>query len=190
MTRLRTSSSAALLPLSTFRLIAFWLFFWGWLGTASANDIVRLSSGTEQYSLGQRVSYLEDATRKITVAELLSGKFDGAFMRNTSPSPNLGFTSSTYWFKTTLHSEDSSVSEWLLEVQYPLLDYIDVHLVYSGTNQRVVSYLGGDRVPFSERQVKHRNMLFKIPLAAGETVTMLMRVRTDSSMQVPLEAPI
>lgn len=186
MTWSRTSSKAASPTLTAIRCIASWLYFWLLLGNALANDVVLLPPETGQHPLGKHVSYLEDATRKVTVAEILSGKFDSDFVRNTSPSPNLGFTSSTYWFRTTLRSEDPGISEWLLEVQYPLLDYIDLHLVYAGPNARVISYRGGDRVPFSERQVKHRNMLFKVPLEAGETVTMLMRVRTDSSMQVPL----
>lgn len=186
MTRLRFPSSATPFALFTLRLLWVLLSFWTLTGGASANDIAQLAPGTEEYALGRHVSYLEDPSRKVTLAQVLSGQFDGAFVHNTSPSPNLGFTNATVWFKTTLRSDDPGVSEWLLEVQYPLLDYIDLHLVYAGTNERVVSYRGGDRVPFSERQVKHRNMLFKVPLAAGETVTMVMRVRTDSSMQVPL----
>ncbi|GAB3552810.1 hypothetical protein GCM10027343_38860 [Noviherbaspirillum agri] len=139
MTRLPTSSSGVFLPRSAFRLIAALLFFWTVFGNASADDAVRLPPGTQHYALGPQVSYLEDAAQKITLADVLAGKFDSSFVRNTQPSPNLGFTSSTYWFKTTLRSEDSGTSEWLLEVQYPLLDYIDLHLVYAGPDARTVS---------------------------------------------------
>jgi diguanylate cyclase (GGDEF)-like protein len=50
----------------------------------------------------------------------------------------------------------------------------------------VVTYRGGDKLPFSKRVVKHRNVIFDVPLAIGESVRIYIRVRTEGSLQVPL----
>ncbi|WP_168798682.1 diguanylate cyclase [Herbaspirillum sp. ST 5-3] len=154
--------------------------------TALASDVAELSASVDEYPLGRHLQFLEDPSGALTLQDLLSGRFDQGFAHNRSDSPNFGFTDSSYWFRIDLLNRETIASEWLLELQYPLLDYVDVHLIYAGPDKRVVSYRGGDRLPFSQRQVKHHNMVFKVPMKAGEAVSLLMRVRTDSSMQVPM----
>lgn len=155
-------------------------------GSAVAEEPATLRAGVDEYPLGHHVSYLQDPAGALSLEDVMSGRFDNAFIPNTSASPNFGFTDSTYWFRVRLHNRDAATASWLLELQYPLLDYVDMHLVYPGAEPRIVSHHGGDKLPFAERQVRHRNMIFRVPLAAGETVTVLIRVQTDSSMQLPL----
>lgn len=156
----------------------------GLINIAGAAEAVILRDGQQSYSLSRDLGYLEDKTGKVTLNDILSGASGQSFIPSQSETPNFSFTESAYWFRVELRNLDSQVTEWLLESQYPLLDHIDAYLVYSGT--RVVSYNGGRTAPFSQRAIKHRNVMFKVPLGTGEHVTIYVRVNTESSMQLPL----
>src|SRR5690606_40887489 len=52
---------------------------------------------------------------------------------------------------------------------------------------RVVHHVGGDHVPFGERSVRYRHPNLQVELPAGSPVELLVRVQSESSMQVPLQ---
>lgn len=162
------------------------LLFFGTFGSLHAEEVLLLSPSTQRYPLGPHVQYLEDAGGTVKVDEILAGRFDRDFVASTGQSLNFGFTSSTYWFRVKLINRNPSVSDWILEVPYPMLDYVDVYLAYRYSDKEMVSYRGGDLVPFSTRELKQPYMMYKVPLAGHEAATLLVRVQTGSSMQVPL----
>jgi diguanylate cyclase (GGDEF)-like protein len=155
-----------------------------WPNAAWALDPVTLVEGTESYPLGLHLSYFEDRDGRQSLEEVRSGDVCHPFTPSQDAVPNFSFTSSSYWFQFDLSNESSPVKNWLLESQYPLLDRINVYLVYP--DGRVVTYRGGDKLPFDKREVKHRNVMFNVPLAMGERVQVYVKVRTESSMQFPL----
>ena len=120
----------------------------------------------------------------LTLDDVMDARTGQAFRQAHAAAPNFSFTKSVYWFRLDLHNLDVSVPGWLLESQYPLLDQIDAYLVYAGN--KIVDYRSGDTLPFSQRALKHRNVMFKVPLAQGESVTIYIRVKTESSLQLPL----
>lgn len=156
----------------------------GLINFARAADVLNLIDGEQTYSAGRHLSYLEDKSGTLTLKNVLSSIDSLPFIDSHVASPNFSFTDSAYWFRLELSNQDSRVTEWLLESQYPLLDHIDAYLVYP--RNKVVSFESGDTLPFSHRAVKHRNVMFKVPLGKGEKVTVFLRVKTESSMQLPL----
>src|ERR1035437_303915 len=156
----------------------------GLVNLAHAADVLNLVDGEQTYSVGRHLSYLEDKAGTLTLKNILSGIDSLPFIDSKVETPNFSFTNSVYWFRLELSNKDSRVTEWLLESQYPLLDHIDAYLVYP--RNKVVSFESGDTLPFSHRAIKHRNVMFKLPLGKGENVTVFVRVKTESSMQLPL----
>lgn len=152
--------------------------------SAHAARPLTLVDGTASYPLGLHLSYLEDTEGRLTLQDILTNKDSAAWVRSEKAVPSFGFTASTYWFALEIHNQSATNSEWLLESLYPPLDHITVHLVYP--NQPTESYQGGDAVAFSERVVKHRNTMFNVPLAAGQSVRIYLAVKTESSLQFPL----
>ncbi len=75
-------------------------------------------------------------------------------------------------------------SRWLLVQEYPLSDRVDVYALYA--DGRTVHQAGGDHVPFGQRAVRYRHPNFNLALPYGEPVELLVRVQSESSMQVPL----
>jgi diguanylate cyclase (GGDEF)-like protein len=165
-------------------MVVWFILCWGWNSNSVAAIGLSLVDGTEVYPVGLHLFYFDDKEGGTTLEGILSGASRADFVRSEVAVPNFGFTDSSYWFQLDVSNRGSRIQDWLLESQYPLLDHIDVHLVYP--DNRLVSYRGGDKLPFGQRAVKHRNVFFNIPLALGESVRVYIKVRTESSMQLPL----
>ena len=71
-----------------------------------------------------------------------------------------------------------------MDAHYPVLDRIDAYYVRGG--EEIRHLLNGDRIPFSQREFKHRSLVFDVELAPGDQIDVYLRVRTDSSLQLPL----
>ncbi len=164
-------------------LLLFAVLFFGLSRLATADALV-LREGNGRYEPGRYLSYLEDNSGRLGIADVMGEKAGKPFKRAESDRLAFGFTDSAYWYRFQLRNADSSISDWILEVQYPLLDLIEVYLVYPGN--RIVSLRSGDTMPFSQREIKHRNFSFPVSLARGEAATIFLRVKTESSMQMPL----
>jgi diguanylate cyclase (GGDEF)-like protein len=156
----------------------------GGLGNAFASQVLNLVDGTENYPLGLHLSYFEDKEGRMSLQDVLEEESRQPFTPSDKAVPSFSFTKSSLWFRLDLHNQDSPVQRWLLECLYPPLDHINVYLI--DANNNVVTYRGGDRLPFSKRAVKHRNVMFNVPLSMGESVRVYIRVRTEGSLQVPL----
>ncbi len=156
----------------------------GGLGNAFASQVLNLVDGTENYPLGLHLSYFEDKEGRMSLQDVLEEESRQPFTPSDKAVPSFSFTKSSLWFRLDLHNQDSPVQRWLLECLYPPLDHINVYLI--DANNNVVTYRSGDKLPFSKRAVKHRNVMFNVPLATGESVRVYIRVRTEGSLQVPL----
>lgn len=177
---------AAEIGLHLSRSFVLALVFFSPASNLHAEEVVQLTRNMQKVPLGSSVQYLEDPTGDITMDAILAGSFDRDFIPSKSQSLNFGFTSSTYWFRVNLINQNPAVTDWVLEVSYPMLDYVDVYVVYLNSDKEMVTRGGGDLVPFSKRELKQPYMLYKVPLAHRDIATLLIRVQTGSSMQVPL----
>ncbi len=163
-----------------------WLWALALLCTFSAHAAqpLALVDNTASYPLGLHLSYLEDKEGRLTLQDILASSEQTEWVRSEKAVPSFGFTASTYWFAIDIQNQSATNSEWLLESLYPPLDHITAHVIYP--NQPAMTYHGGDAVAFSQRVVKHRNTMFNVPLAAGQTVRIYLAVKTESSLQLPL----
>ena len=93
-----------------------------------------------------------------------------------------GFTSSAYWLRFKLENVSEQVIEWHLEFDYALLDSIELYA--SQEDGSYVRKQGGDGVPFSEREIPYRNIVFALSSAAKQKQFVYIRVKTTSSMNL------
>ncbi len=98
--------------------------------------------------------------------------------------PNFGYTDREIWLAFRRSPDVREQHEDLLVVAYPLLDEIELYAVEDG--RPVAAGSTGDREPFARRPLAHRHFLFPLAPAAAEGATCLLRVRSNSSLQVPL----
>jgi signal transduction histidine kinase len=135
----------------------------------------------DSYDLAPYSDYLEDPRGTLTLEEVKERDFSHKEVTDY----NFGFTESVYWFKVTIvPSAYSSYQEWWLRIYYPLLDEIKVYGV-DEVGELLFVKRSGDLDPYAEREVKHSSFLFFVPFDSRE-VTLYVRVKTESSMQVPM----
>ncbi|WP_020407950.1 EAL domain-containing protein [Hahella ganghwensis] len=134
-------------------------------------------------SVGPHLEYLEDSTNFLNIFDLIDNE-DLRWQKNTSDTPNMGYTTSTYWFRFNIDNTSNQTVDRLIEIGYPLLDYVEMFQVSGGTI--VQHYNTGDRHPFSSRAIEHRHFLFPISLNSYGHNTIYLRVKSESSLQVPI----
>ena len=148
-----------------------------------ANGPVILSDDVGMYSLGPYLDILEDQDGNWQFEDISSPGFSHKFFSNTVEVPNFGFTQSVYWVRVRIQNLDRRGGQKLLEVGYPLLDHIKLYIV-SGDGQ-ITTRESGDTLPFSHRDIKYHNFVFRLP--AVDDATLYLRVESQSSMRIPLK---
>ncbi len=144
-----------------------------------ALETLRLNDDRERYRLTNIIEILEDRSRRAGVEEV---EKRSDWSGDKAAFPNFGLTRSAYWARILIEN-NSSRKSWLLEMSFPTMDHMDVYLrPHDGTCQVRRS---GDKLPFSVRGVKHRNLVFDLPMA-GRTL-LLMRFQTEGTMSFPME---
>ena len=140
---------------------------------AQADEAVSLTPQQAHYVLGARLSYLEDKTGQLALADVQNPSLSAQFTPSTKETPNFGFTTSTYWMRVQLQNQDPAQDEWLLEEQYAPLQHLEAYVVGAdGTVQRLS---GGSVEPFALRAFKHRNVVFRLKLPTQQTTTVYLR---------------
>ena len=107
--------------------------------------------------------------------------------RFTGPPPdgdNHGFVSGAKWFAFSIRNPLPQTTRRLLVIEYALLDHFELYrLDQAGAGPL---WIGGDLHPFAARSLPIRYFNRHIELAPLERATFLLRVSSQSSMQVPL----
>ncbi len=152
----------------------------------SATDILELDGNSDQINLAHHVEYLVDPSDQLTVNDVQSPARASAWQPAALSSDNInfGYTNNTYWFHFRLKNIDSHTIRKQLEIGYPVLDYIDV--VQQFANGNIINLALGDKRPFHDRPVQHRNFILPLQLHGGDMLDVYIRVRTTSSMQLPI----
>jgi len=150
--------------------------------TLFANDTIIIEKGNNKYLLGKRLGYFKDKEGELTVYDVLQR--NNEFMKSESKTLNFGFTSSTYWVHFKVKNETKKDLTLFLEQSYSLIDELLLYMLEN--NKLIATKEGGDSLPFNIRDVKHRNIIFKIDIKSGQTVSFYLRYKTESSMEIAL----
>ena len=161
------------------------LLFSSFAGIPSAFSLT-IDSSQEWYALGQHTSFLEDAGGKLTLDQVLEPSVAQRFVASKQDTPSFGFGQSAYWFRVNLNAASQNGLPWLLEISYPLLDAIDLYLIDTETQKVVAQYNTGDSFVFEKRALDHRKFVFPLSFHQTQNWTVLIRVKSSSSLQLPL----
>ena len=153
-------------------------------GPAAAKDRVQVSPGLTNLDLSPHVSYLVDTDGHADASAMFQAAAQGKFKPLPGGNATFGFGNGAYWFHATLYNQGNSEERWLLVLQYSLLDYVDVYMRYP--DGRVDHLASGDQLPFSARAIRYRHPNFWVDLPQSTEVELLVRAKSESSMQAPL----
>ena len=165
------------MPRICLAVLLFWLCEPAW-ALLPAN----LDSADLRLSLGSSMAYLEDPRGELNV-EQVGALADERFTPVLGEHANLGKNDSVWWFKVRLNNSLAQNLAGYLEVNYPLLDHLQVFLTSADGQWQMQE--SGDRYAFSQRPVQVRNFWFPLELTPGES-TLLIRVKTTSTIFMPL----
>ncbi|GLQ30613.1 sensor domain-containing diguanylate cyclase [Litoribrevibacter albus] len=122
--------------------------------------------------------------RSSSLNDLSEESSSGVWHRVKHNPPNFGYSHSVYWFHLPLLNAAHFSSDWVVEVAYPVLDFVDLYVVKKGDVQSF--YKLGDKQPFSNRVFEHRNFRIPVTLSPLDEVDIFIRVKTSSAVQVPV----
>ncbi len=144
---------------------------------------VVLDRGTQHVPLGEHTMWwLEEGSAR-TIDEVETGPLAAQFQPGHASVLNFGFRDDPVWLRLQVTNPGTAARAALLSVDYPILDRIDLWV--RGRAGRTHQMLG-DTLPYSERPLQVYEHVFPLELAAGETVTIHMRVQSQTSLTIPL----
>lgn len=144
--------------------------------------VLDLKNNALQTDLASYISFIEDPEHKLTFNDVRALAED-QWQANEKNVFNQSYNPSRWWLRISTQNSNQSSLMRLLEVSYPVLDYLDVYLV---KDSEKITYELGDKKPFYERIVDHRNFVIPVEWGAKEAITIYLSVKSSSSIQVPL----
>ncbi|TDT43391.1 diguanylate cyclase [Halospina denitrificans] len=133
-----------------------------------------------QMPLNSHIEFLEDPS---TNRDLSSVRHRDDWQQQGEGAFNQGYSDSAWWLRFTLTNDADTGIERLLSLEYPVLGDVQVHVV-SDRNDRQFHQLGHN-YPYNQRPVDHRFFVIPLEWQPGETLSVYMRVRSQTSVQVP-----
>ncbi|MCM0611378.1 diguanylate cyclase [Marinobacter sediminum] len=138
---------------------------------------------SERVELSRFVDYWQEPSGPVGISTV-TDLDTRAWSRNGSDSISLGYGDEVYWFRVELENVADHEAVTFLEIGYPVLDHIELYMNPGKPGSEALVL--GDKQPFYDRPIDHRNFVVPVTLAAGKKATVYLRVDTTSSMQVPL----
>ncbi|HTJ48378.1 MAG TPA: sensor histidine kinase [Cyclobacteriaceae bacterium] len=160
--------------------ICLWFVFISVSISAEAQNLILTDAG--HIAVKNKLQYFRDAQDTIKFSDLNKVKF----ITPEDEQLNFGFDGSPYWIKIEITNQ-SLQHDWMLELAYSPIDSIDFYIQHdSASNSTWMHKISGDRYPIGIRDVPHRLPLFTFSIDTDESKTIYLRVRTTSSVQLPL----
>ncbi len=155
-----------------------------WLAAPAGAATIELAPGTGELALSPHVSYRHDTSGTETVDQAWALVGSDAFAPLPGGNPAFGFQDGAFWVHARVLNRNAAEPRWLMVQTYPLSDRLDLYLRYP--DGRIEHQAGGDTLPFDARAIRYRHPNFLLDLPPGQPVDILLRVQSQSSMQVPL----
>ena len=99
---------------------------------------------------------------------------------------NFGFTSDVCWFRLSVINDTESPASWIARIDNAVLADLHLYVLAPDVALPVDEQRAGLSVPFSERRLPYHRIALPLDLPPGEPRTLLMRVQTPYSLQLPL----
>lgn len=177
-------------------------------GTSTANTAVSAASinaTSTHVNLVEHAAYFIDHSATLDATAARQAWRAGRFTPAAGRTPNLGFVSAPVWLAVGVRAAPDAPRDWLLVVDYPPLDRVEV---YRAEASRVETSMAGatgdaaksdsssigpplevlgDHTAQAQRSLPGRTLATRLDLAAGTSHTILLRVTTIGSTIIPAD---
>lgn len=129
---------------------------------------------------------IEEPGENLTPQQVLQPQMAGRWVAHTHKKINLPGQRKPVWIRFNLLHSAEPASEWLLAIDWPLLERIDFHQFDPERQAWVASQQGGYRLAGHGQRVKGPGWLFPLALGPGQRGVVLLKVQTSNLFVVPL----
>ncbi len=144
---------------------------------------ILLHDSLELQDIGKQTHYLEDASLKLSIEEIINDNLDIQFEEYTQETLNFSSTASAYWVKFNITK--SAPGNFYLNVGSAYIDSISLY-EFDETNQLISTRHTGDDLPFNTREIEVGNYLFAFDFDVNRSRTFYLRVKSDQPLFFPL----
>lgn len=139
----------------------------------------------QEYDLGPSSRYIIDDKDALNI-ELIKDHTEGLNWRAPEKGQlNFGFLDKPIWIKNELTAKASFPDPWLINIDYPLLDRLTLHIYVN--DQHLDTVETGDTLPFSNRPLLSKNFLYRVLLNEGDQLTIYSRIQSSGNLLVPFK---
>ncbi|QJI31186.1 response regulator [Pseudomonas sp. ADAK18] len=159
-----------------------------WCGLPMLAGAVEFTDTTRSLPLGQVMQVLEDPSGNLDIKDVSSQGNADRFKPHDKATLNAGYSRSVFWLKVNLHylpKSPHAPRTWLLELAYPPLNHLDLYQTDGAGGYRLAARTGS-AMPFSSREIRQSNYLFKLEFAPDQQETLYLRLQSQGSIQAPL----
>jgi signal transduction histidine kinase len=149
---------------------------------------VEFTEATRSLPLGQVMQVLEDPSGALVIGDVSSQALAARFKPHDKATLNAGYSRSVFWLKIDLHyapNDPHALRVWLLELAYPPLNHLDLYQPDNAGGYRLAARTGST-LPFSSREIRQSNYLFKLDFVPDQRETLYLRLQSQGSIQAPL----
>lgn len=145
-------------------------------GSVTVDDTLTIKN------ISKNIEYIEDTKKGLTIDDIVDNKLL-KWTGSTRNYINFGYTKSQYWFRFTVKNPTKNTIPWLLEIDFPPIDLIELYIP-NGPGRFTVKKTG-DTLPFKSKDVKDITYIFKIEQKPG-IVTYFIRIDSLDSINFNL----
>ncbi|MEO8103436.1 MAG: diguanylate cyclase [Betaproteobacteria bacterium] len=141
-----------------------------------------LTDAMTSVDLWPAVRVLRDPDRKLAIENVIASAAE--FATPESAYAALGLRQKVVWLQVPLSVPAQANGRWILDLDYTLLNRIDVHVVSDGNVIRHAVL--GNMLPFSARPLPSRAHAVVLELPPGHEFQLYLRIETIGSMILPV----
>ncbi len=131
-------------------------------------------------SVASQAYFLEDKKGTITIDSLLNNPEKYFFKRLQKSKTDLGFTHDYYWVKFNVVNTANVEQPFYLETARPVTNTAELYQINFQNNYTL--YHSGDEIPFADKQVQHRNTMFRLVLEPMKVNTFYLKLGSDGEV--------
>lgn len=162
-------------------LLCAWLVA-GWGADAHARQPLTVTASTQQMDAWPAVQVLAEGSQPLELSEVLAS--EKAFVTPETAYGTLGLSKGPVWVHIPIRLEPGAGGLWILNVNYPVLNSVELHLVHGG---RVLQQrTQGNLVPFDQRSIPTPSHAFDLELPDGGEVALYLRVNHHGALILPI----
>lgn len=129
----------------------------------------------------QEIEYLEDATGRLSIDEIVSA-YSNRFIPSTTFNPENYNRSSAYWNRVKIKHTSTSSKRWVIEFFDQTIDKIDFFIPKEDGSFE--HYIYGDQFEFNIRSLRHKNFIIPIANNSDQEITYYFRIQSKQQAEV------